>query len=241
MSITPITLKEQPTIEKILGIEFGDAELYREAFTHRSYLNEHKKHELKHNERLEFLGDAVLELVVTDYLFRNFENPEGEMTAWRSALVKTESLAEVAERLELGQYLLMSRGEAKSGGRTRMALLANMIEAIIGALYLDQGYDVAARFIEKQIISSLAGILKDGSWIDAKSRFQELTQEKEGVTPHYELIHEEGPDHEKIFTIGVYLEDRLCGKGKGNSKQAAQQAAATEALKTYKPKKPATD
>lgn len=230
-----ITLRGQDEIQKILGIEFDNIDLYREAFTHRSYLNEHKKHDIAHNERLEFLGDAVLELVVTDYLYRNFPNPEGEMTAWRSALVKTESLAEVAERLQLGQFLMMSRGEAKSGGRTREALLANMVEAIIGALYLDKGYDAAAKFISDNIISALEGILKEGSWIDAKSRFQELTQEKEGITPHYELIREEGPDHEKIFTIGVYVGERLCGEGQGNSKQSAQQAAATDALKTYKP------
>lgn len=231
-----ITLRGQDEIQKILGIEFDNIDLYREAFTHRSYLNEHKKHDIAHNERLEFLGDAVLELVVTDYLYRNFPNPEGEMTAWRSALVKTESLADVAERLQLGQFLMMSRGEAKSGGRTREALLANMVEAIIGALYLDKGYDAAAKFISDNIISALEGILKEGSWIDAKSRFQELTQEKEGITPHYELIREEGPDHEKIFTIGVYVGERLCGEGQGNSKQSAQQAAATDALKAYKPK-----
>ena len=231
-----ITLRGQDEIQKILGVEFDNVDLYREAFTHRSYLNEHKKHDIAHNERLEFLGDAVLELVVTDYLYRSFPNPEGEMTAWRSALVKTESLAEVAERLQIGQFLMMSRGEAKSGGRTREALLANMVEAIIGALYLDKGYDAAAKFISDHIISALEGILKEGSWIDAKSRFQELTQEKEGITPHYELIREEGPDHEKIFTIGVYVGDRLCGEGQGNSKQSAQQAAATAALKGYKPK-----
>lgn len=232
-----IELREKDAIEKILGVSFVNEELYREAFTHRSYLNEHKKHQINHNERMEFLGDAVLELVVTDYLFRNFDNPEGEMTAWRSALVKTESLAEVAERLELGQYLMMSRGEAKSGGRTRQALLANMIEAIIGALYLDHGYDTAAEFITKNVISQLETILKEGTYIDAKSRFQELAQEKEGVTPHYQLLAEEGPDHEKIFTIGVYVGSRLCGKGQGNSKQNAQQAAAAEALASYKPKK----
>jgi len=232
-----ITLRGQDEIQKILQVEFGNVDLYREAFTHRSYLNEHKKHDIAHNERLEFLGDAVLELVVTDYLFRNFQNPEGEMTAWRSALVKTESLADVAERLQLGQFLMMSRGEAKSGGRTREALLANMVEAIIGALYLDKGYDEAAKFISDHIISALEGILKEGTWIDAKSQFQELTQEKEGITPHYELIREEGPDHEKIFTIGVYVGDRLCGEGQGNSKQSAQQAAATAALKAYKPKR----
>ncbi|MCC7543515.1 ribonuclease III [bacterium] len=232
-----ITLRGQDEIQKILQVEFDNVDLYREAFTHRSYLNEHKKHDIAHNERLEFLGDAVLELVVTDYLYRNFPNPEGEMTAWRSALVKTESLADVAERLQLGQFLMMSRGEAKSGGRTREALLANMVEAIIGALYLDKGYDAATKFISDHIISALDGILKEGSWIDAKSRFQELTQEKEGITPHYEMIREEGPDHEKIFTIGVYVGERLCGEGQGNSKQSAQQAAATDALKAYKPKR----
>ncbi len=231
-----ITLKNQAEIEKIMGVSFQDVDLYREALTHRSYLNEHRKHDIEHNERLEFLGDAVLELVVTDHLFRNFHHPEGQMTAWRSALVKTESLADVADRLDLGQYLLMSRGEAKSGGRTRVALLANMVEALIGALYIDQGYEVAATFIKTNIISSLDGIVESGSWIDAKSHFQEMTQEKEGVTPHYELLSESGPDHEKIFTIGVYVGDRLCGKGEGNSKQAGQQAAATEALKSYKGK-----
>lgn len=231
-----ITLRDRAAIEAILELKFDNEELYREAFTHRSYINEHKKHQINHNERLEFLGDAVLELVVTDYLFRNFDNPEGEMTAWRSALVKTESLADVAERLDIGQYLLMSRGEAKSGGRTRMALLANMVEAIIGAIYMDKGYDAAAAFIAKHIISQLEQILENGSYIDAKSRFQELAQEKDGVTPHYELLSEEGPDHEKIFTIGVYIGTKLCGKGQGNSKQNAQQAAATEALKSYKPR-----
>ncbi|MEI7818519.1 MAG: ribonuclease III [bacterium] len=231
-----ITLRHQAEIEQILGLEFTNMDLYREAFTHRSYLNEHKKHDIAHNERLEFLGDAVLELVVTDHLFRNYPNPEGDMTAWRSALVKTESLATVGDRLQLGQYLLMSRGEAKSGGRTREALIANMVEAIIGAIYLDKGYDEAARFIDEHIISSLKNILEVGSWIDDKSHFQELTQEKEGITPHYELVSEEGPDHEKIFTIAVYVGDRLCGQGKGNSKQNAQQAAAQAALKTYKPK-----
>jgi ribonuclease-3 len=232
-----IELKDKAAIEKILGVSFKDDDLYREAFTHRSYLNEHKKHQINHNERMEFLGDAVLELVVTDYLYRTFDNPEGEMTAWRSALVKTESLAEVAERLDLGQYLMMSRGEAKSGGRTRQALLANMIEAIIGAMYLDHGYQTVADFITKHIISQLDTILKEGTYIDAKSHFQELAQEKDGVTPHYQLLAEEGPDHEKIFTIGVYIGTRLCGKGQGNSKQNAQQAAATEALAGYKPKK----
>lgn len=222
-------------IEKIIGVTFESEDLIKTACTHRSYLNEHKSTVKEHNERLEFLGDAVLELVVTDFLYRSYpKKPEGELTSWRAALVKTESLAELADELNVGQFLLMSRGEAKSGGRTRMALLANMVEAIIGAIYLDQGYGVAAEFIEKNINSKLDNILKEGLHIDAKSHFQEVTQEKEGVTPHYEVIGEEGPDHDKTFEMAVYLNKKMWGKGKGNSKQTAQQAAAQDALKKYK-------
>jgi len=222
-------------IEKIIGVTFKSEDLIKTACTHRSYLNEHKSTVKEHNERLEFLGDAVLELVVTDFLYLSYpKKPEGELTSWRAALVKTESLAELADELNVGQFLLMSRGEAKSGGRTRMALLANMVEAIIGAIYLDQGYGVAAKFIEKNINSKLDNILKEGLHIDAKSHFQEVTQEKEGVTPHYEVIGEEGPDHDKTFEMAVYLNKKMWGKGKGNSKQTAQQAAAQDALKKYK-------
>ena len=222
-------------IEKIIGVTFKREDLIKTACTHRSYLNEHKSTVKEHNERLEFLGDAVLELVVTDFLYRKYPTkPEGELTSWRAALVKTESLAELADELNVGQFLLMSRGEAKSGGRTRMALLANMVEAIIGAVYLDQGYDAAAKFIEVNINSKLDNILKEGLHIDAKSHFQEVAQEKEGVTPHYEVIGEEGPDHDKTFEMAVYLNKKMWGKGKGNSKQTAQQAAATDALKKYK-------
>ena len=181
------------------------------------------------------MGDAVLELVVTDYLFNNYKNkPEGELTSWRAALVKTESLAELADQKGLGQYLLMSRGEAKSGGRTRTALLANMVEAIIGAIYLDQGYVAAEKFINENISSKIEAIIKAGSYIDAKSHFQEIAQEREGVTPHYEVIAESGPDHDKVFEMAVYINKKMWGKGKGNSKQAAQQSAATAALKKYK-------
>lgn len=220
-------------IEAILGVHFKDATILKQAAIHRSYINEHSKLGLGHNERLEFLGDAVLELVVTDHLYSTYPNPEGELTSWRSALVKTESLAALAEKLELGQFLLMSRGEAKSGGRSRQALLANMIEAIIGAIYIDLGYDEARKFIDKHIISELPEILENESYIDAKSKFQEIAQERDGVTPHYEVLDESGPDHNKIFVVGVYLGKRELGRGQGPSKQSAQQAAAAEALKTY--------
>lgn len=225
--------KEQ--IEQIIGVTFKSEDLIKTACTHRSYLNEHRSTVKEHNERLEFLGDAVLELAVTDFLYRSFpKKPEGELTSWRAALVKTESLAALADELQVGQFLLMSRGEAKSGGRTRMALLANLVEAIIGAIYLDQGYQAAATFIEKNINSKLDAILKAGLHIDAKSHFQEIAQEKEGVTPHYEVLSETGPDHDKTFEVAVYLGEKLWGKGKGNSKQTAQQAAAQDALKNYK-------
>lgn len=225
---------EQKKIEEVLGVAFASPDLVKRAFIHRSYINEHPKAGLEHNERLEFLGDAVLELVVTDHLYRNYENPEGELTSWRSALVKTESLAEVAEKLSLGQYLLMSHGEVKSGGRSRTALLANLIEAIIGALYLDQGYEAAATFIQTQLIAGLPNILASGAYIDAKSKFQEIAQERDGITPHYEVMSEEGPDHDKIFTVGVFLGKKELGRGNGASKQAGQQAAAADALSRYK-------
>jgi len=225
---------EQKKVEEILGIQFADAEIIKRAFVHRSYINEHPKAGLEHNERLEFLGDAVLELVVTDHLYRSYKNPEGELTSWRSALVKTESLAAVAEKLGLGQYLLMSHGEVKSGGRSRTALLANMIEAIIGAIYLDQGYDTAAKFIDRELIVGLPQILESGAHIDAKSKFQEVAQEREGITPHYEVLAEVGPDHDKVFTVGVFLGKKELGRGDGSSKQAGQQAAAADALSRYK-------
>ncbi|MEI6169526.1 MAG: ribonuclease III [Candidatus Saccharibacteria bacterium] len=221
-------------VEKIIDVTFENDDLIKTACTHRSYLNEHRSTVTEHNERLEFLGDAVLELVVTDFLYLTYpDKPEGELTSWRAALVKTESLAELADQLKVGQFLLMSRGEAKSGGRTRMALLANLVEAIIGAIYLDRGYEVAAKFIDKNINSKLDNILKQGLHIDAKSHFQEVAQEKEGVTPHYEVIGEEGPDHDKIFEMSVFLNKKIWGTGKGNSKQTAQQAAAEDALKKY--------
>ncbi len=216
-----------------INVQFSDITLLERAFIHRSYLNEHPKLGLEHNERLEFLGDAVLELVVTDYLYRNYPNPEGDLTNWRSALVKTEALADVAEKLNISPYFKLSRGESKGNVRSHALISANCVEAIIGAIYLDQGYDVAARFISEQVIAALPGILSDGSWVDPKSRFQEWAQEREGITPSYKVLAEDGPDHDKVFTIGVYLGGRLCGKGQGSSKQAGQQSAAANALLHY--------
>ena len=213
-----------------LGLTFNDPTILERAFIHRSYLNEHPHLGLEHNERLEFLGDAVLELVVTDYLYRQFPNPEGDLTNWRSALVKTESLAAVAAKLDIAQYFKLSRGEAKGNARSHALISANATEAIIGAIYLDQGYEAASGFIHEHIISRLPEILETGSWLDPKSKFQEVAQEKFGLTPSYKVMEESGPDHDKVFTIGVYAGDQLFGKGSGSSKQAAQQEAAAAAL-----------
>ncbi len=229
-----VTKKTFDDLQKQLGVEFKQIELLERAFIHRSYLNEHPKSGLEHNERLEFLGDAVLELAVTDYLYNTYPNPEGDLTNWRSALVKTESLSTVAEQLELDQYLKLSRGEAKGNSRSRALIHANSVEALIGAIYLDQGYEAAQKFILTHIVSRLEQILETGSWMDPKSRFQEVAQEQEGFTPHYKVLEEMGPDHDKVFVVGVFVGDRLCGKGKGSSKQAAQQVAAAVALKSYK-------
>lgn len=215
-----------------IKVTFKEQALLEQAFIHRSYLNEHPKLGLEHNERLEFLGDAVLELVVTDFLYRNYPNPEGDLTNWRSALVKTEALAVVAERLDIAPYFKLSRGEAKGNARSHALISANAIEAIIGAVYLDQGYDVARDFIGREVITALPQILADGSWLDSKSKFQELAQNQFGLTPSYRVMEENGPDHDKIFTVGAYVGDRLFGQGKGSSKQAAQQVAATAALET---------
>lgn len=224
-------MKDVAEFEPILGIKFNDRSLLERAFIHRSYLNEHPKSGLEHNERLEFLGDAVLELVVTDYLYRNFANPEGELTNFRSALVKTESLSSVAEAIGVEPYLKLSRGESKGNERSRALISANCVEAIIGAIYLDQGYEGAGQFIEKHIISSLAHILKVGSWMDPKSKFQEMAQERSGHTPAYKVLEESGPDHDKVFVVGAFVGNKLLGQGSGSSKQAAQQMAAEAALK----------
>ena len=224
--------------QKQIGVQFSNPKLLEQAFIHRSYLNEHPKLGLEHNERLEFLGDAVLELVVTDYLYRQYSEPEGILTNWRSALVKTESLASVASKLELARFFKLSRGEAKGNVRSHALISANSVESLIGAIYMDQGYGAAADFITKNIIATLPEILRTGTWVDAKSKFQELAQERDGQTPNYQVLDEMGPDHDKLFTVGVFLGDKLLGKGQGASKQAGQQAAAEQALKAYLKSKP---
>src|SRR3989344_7984563 len=221
-------------LEKRLGLTFKRKEFLQQAVTHRSYLNEHKNYKLQHNERLEFLGDAVLELVVTEYLYQNYDNPEGELTSWRAALVNGDMLARVAEDLTINDYLLMSKGEEKDTGRARQYLLANAIEAIIGALYLDQGYATSKKFILANIVSRLDDVLEKKLYIDPKSSFQEMAQEHTGITPTYNVIEEVGPDHDKHFVVGIYLEEELVAEGKGKSKQDAQREAARAGLEAKK-------
>lgn len=219
------------TLEGILGVQFIHRETLLSAITHRSYLNEHREATWEHNERLEFLGDAVLELVVTDYLFTKYpEKPEGELTAVRAALVNTNSLADAAEQLGINRFLLMSKGEAKDEGRARQYILANAFESCIGALYIDQGYDVAKGFIAGRLFSKTDNIVTRRLWQDAKSRFQELSQEFASVTPTYETLSQEGPDHDRVFTVGVFLRTEKIAEGRGRSKQEAEQQAAERAL-----------
>lgn len=220
----------------VLGVEFNDITLLVTAFTHRSYVNEHKKTARIHNERLEFLGDAVLELVVTEYLYCAFDEPEGILTNWRSALVRTESIGAAALKHNYEPLLRLSRGEKRGTERARLQILANSYEAVIGALYMDQGYEASKKYIEKSLLVTLPQILETGSWMDPKSRLQELAQSVDGFTPNYKVLEEEGPDHDKIFTIGVFVGSNLRGKGKGPSKQIGQQQAAEQALVYYKDK-----
>lgn len=214
-----------------LGVTFNQLDLLITAFTHRSYLNEHRKSVKEHNERLEFLGDAILELVVTEHLFAKFNQPEGVLTNWRSALVRTESIGAAAVRCDFEPLLRLSRGEKRGTDRARTQILANAYEAVIGALYLDQGYEAAKQFIEKSLLVTFDEILKTGSWMDPKSHLQELAQSQDGHTPQYKVLTEEGPDHDKVFTVGVFVGGELRGKGTGPSKQTAQVAAAEAALK----------
>ncbi len=218
-------------LEEKIKINFENLDLLRTAVTHRSYLNENRSYRLDHNERLEFLGDAVLELVVTDYLYQNYPNPEGELTNWRAALVNKEMLSKVSRELNVENFLLMSRGEARDTGRARDYLIANAIEAIIGAIYLDQGYEKARDFITENILSRLDEVIKSKAYLDPKSNFQEEAQARAGVTPNYRVLSESGPDHDKKFVVGVYLEDEEVAQGEGSSKQEAQRNAAKEGLK----------
>lgn len=214
-------------------LKFNDPALLKTVFVHRSYLNEAGDDTSSHNERLEFLGDAVLELVVTEYLYKNFDNPEGELTNWRSSIVKGEVLAKVAAEMHLGDYLFLSKGEEKSGGRQRSLILANTFEALIGAIYLDAGYDTASKFIHKHLITLLPEIIEKRLYIDPKSRLQEVSQQDLGATPEYRVLSEKGPDHQKEFEIGVYAAGKLIAQGSGSSKQRAEQSAATDALSRW--------
>lgn len=216
-----------------LGFDFDNIDLLITALTHRSYVNEHKKSAHVHNERLEFLGDAVLELVVTDYLYRNYDEPEGILTNWRSALVRTESIGAAGEELGYEPLVRLSRGEKQGSDRARQQILANAFEAVIGAVYLEKGYDIAAEFITRHILNKLQSILDEGTWRDPKSNLQEVMQRVDGHTPQYRVLSEEGPDHDKIFTLGVFRGNDLVGKGTGPNKQAAQQLAAKDALAMY--------
>ncbi|MDD2697116.1 MAG: ribonuclease III [Candidatus Pacebacteria bacterium] len=219
--------------EKKVGLKFKNKNLLTQAFCHRSYLNENPKLNLQHNERLEFLGDAVLELIVTEYLFEKYpKNSEGELTNWRASLVNAKMLSEVARELGLDDFLLLSRGEAKEKGKARQYILANTFESLMGAAYLDSGYKNCREFIKKNLISKLDEIIEKGLFRDAKSRFQEEAQDKLGVTPVYKVLREWGPDHAKHFIIGVFLKDDLISEGEGSSKQEAEIEAAKNALKT---------
>lgn len=216
--------------ERAVNIQFKDKDILKQALTHRSYVNEHKGVRFGHNERLEFLGDAVLELVITHYLYEKYPGKtEGDLTAIRSALVNADTCAKVADGMKVNDYLLLSRGEAKDTGRARQYILANALEAIIGAIYLDLGYEAAKDFIMKYISPLTERIVAEEAWIDAKSKFQEKAQEIAGITPSYKTLKEVGPDHDKTFTVGVFLRDELVAQGEGDSKQAAEQEAARAA------------
>ena len=225
------SMKDFSPLEAKLNIAFKDKNLLTQAFLHRSYLNEHSGLGMTHNERLEFLGDAVLELIVTDHLYKTYpDKPEGELTAFRASLVNTNSISDAARALGFEDYLLLSKGEAKDTGKARAYILANTFEAFTGALYLDQGYAAASDFVMAHLVPMLDEIIEKGLWRDAKSYVQEKSQETEGVTPSYKVLHDSGPDHDKVFTVGIYFRDTKIAEGKGSSKQEAETAAARNAL-----------
>lgn len=235
MSIANMIEKEKnlEKLEKSLKVVFNDKDLIRQALVHRSYLNEHPEFRLGHNERLEFLGDAVLEIVITEFLYDNFpETPEGDLTNWRASLVNAKTAYEIAASLGVEGYLYLSKGEARDKNKkSRQFILANATEAIIGAIYLDQGLKTAKKFIMENFVSRLDDILRNRSYLDPKSHFQERAQEERGVTPHYEILEESGPDHAKVFKVGLYLGSEQVSSGKGSSKQEAQVEAAAAGLK----------
>jgi ribonuclease III len=224
---------ELSQLEERLGVKFKNQELLRQALVHRSYLNEHSGFSLDHNERLEFLGDAVLELIVTEYLFNNFpKKPEGELTNWRASLVNAVMLSRIAGELGLEENLYLSKGEAKDkNSKARQFILADAVEAVIGAIYLDQGEEAAKKVILTHIVSKLDDIVKNELYFDPKSKFQEISQDKYGITPHYKVLKEEGPDHAKIFEVGLFIAEEQISTGSGSSKQEAQVEAAKKGLK----------
>lgn len=242
LKIPEVEEKNFPLLENRLGVKFNNPEFLVQAFVHRSYLNEHHEFPLGQNERLEFLGDAVVELVVTEYLYNQYGNPEGELTNWRAALVNAKMLASVAYEMGVEPFLFLSHGEAKDAGtKARDYIMANVFESLVGAIYLDQGYDVSKQFITRWVITKLPYVLENGLYMDAKSRFQESAQELLGCTPTYRVLDESGPDHAKIFKVGVFLEKELIASGEGSSKQEAQTEAAEAALKIKAWKGPKID
>ncbi len=226
-------MKDFSLLEELVGLKFKNIDYLRQAVVHRSYINEHPGFELGHNERLEFLGDAVLEIVVTEYLYLNYpDTPEGELTNWRASLVNSKMLSVVASEVGLEDYLYLSKGESKDAkSKARQYILANAVEALIGAIYLDQGIEAASRFVHQHMLAKLEDILSNELYLDPKSRFQEKAQETSKTTPHYKVLSESGPDHAKTFEVGLYLDNELVAKGKGSSKQDAQVKAAKAGLK----------
>jgi ribonuclease-3 len=233
---TKDTLDEYQNFAKEhLGFEFNDVTLFVTALTHRSYVNEHRNSHIEHNERLEFLGDAILELVTSDFLYRNFNEPEGIMTAWRSALVRTESIAAASEEIGYIDLIRLSKGEKKgAGSRAHLSIVADCFEAVTGAIYMDQGYNAAKRHIYKYILSKMEKMVEEEAWRDPKSYLQELSQKAENVIPSYRILREDGPDHDRVFEVAVQVGSTVRGRGKGHSKQEAQSEAAKEAIRYYK-------
>ncbi len=224
-------MKDLTPFEQSIGVHFANKDLLLQAFVHRSYINENPKTGFSHNERLEFLGDAVLELVVTSFLYKKYPTKnEGELTAYRAALVNSHTIADVARKLNMNEHLMLSRGESKDLGKARHYILANTFEAVIGAIYLDRGYDAASEFISKNLLPLTEQIVAEKLWQDPKSLIQEKAQEHMGITPVYKVLSQSGPDHDKQFSIGVYVGKELLGSAKGKSKQEAEQEAAKAAL-----------
>ena len=217
-----------------LGFEFKNISLLVTALTHRSYVNEHKALNVDHNERLEYLGDAVLELVASDFLYRRYNESEGIMTSLRSALVRTESIGAAGYELGYEPLVRLSKGEKMGSERAHEVIMADCFEAVIGAIYLDQGYETAKQFIAKHILSKIDMIIEEGTWRDPKSYVQELSQKVEGVTPTYRTLREDGPDHDKHFVVGMYINGELFASGEGHSKQDAQTVAAKLAVKKFR-------